>query len=167
MAPVRHRNYGNYSELKDQLSTLHKARIADDPDYRYLVEQIALNDKYTNITSLSLNENTRRSIIDQDTAARNAIENTHRLAKGLPAKDFSVKDDIAAKEQDVTEEASSEESKTNNEKVTDKKSDKESDKVDQRTDFLLTETSHILLDAIQLMKQKNNQTDKSPLASYQ
>lgn len=153
--PVRHRNYGNYSELKEQLGTLHKARIADDPDYRYLVEQIALNDKYTNITSLSLNEKTRRTIIDQDTAARNAIENTHRLAKGLPAKDFSEKDDVASEKQDSNEDAALE----NN--------DKDDDEADQRTDFLLTETSHILLDAIQLMKQKNNQTDNSPLVSHQ
>ena len=169
--PIRHRNYGNYSALKDQLSVLHKTRIADDPDYRYLVEQIALNDKYTNITALSLNEDTRRSIIDEDTAARNAIENTHRLAKGLPIKELN------ANEEETTEEtgtAAANDTEANENKTDDKDTvaaeDKETeeDEADPRTDFLLTETSHILLDAIQLMKQKNSKrTAGAPLAVNQ
>ena len=181
--PIRHRTYGNYRALKDQLSTLHKTRIADDPDYRYLVEQIALNNKYTNMTTLSLNEDTRRSIIDEDTTARNAIENTHRLAKGLPVKDLSANEEettseIAAVEvidTDVVDtdvvgtdgidtdgidtsviDAETKDTQTNEKEA------------DPRTDFLLTETSHILLDAIQLMKQQDNRkTVRTPLAVNQ
>lgn len=159
---VRHRNYGNYSALKSTLNTLHRARITDDPDYRYLVEQIALNDKYTNIKELSLNEDTRRSIIDEDTAARNAIENTHRSAKGLPP----IKSDT------------DEETESANEELEDKstavsaidgedESGSEKDDADPRTDFLLTETGHILLDAIQLMKQKSTGKSDIPIAANQ
>jgi len=167
--PIRHRNYGNYSELTDTLNTQHKARIADDPDYIYLTQQIALNDKYADMTELSLNETVRRSIIDNDTEARNAIENTHRLAKGLPIKDLdteSLDTDDSEKNNEVNSEEHSEgnSEESNSNETSDKtetvlaedenETETEEDP-DPRTDFLLTETSHILLDAIQLMKSAN------------
>ena len=150
--PIRHRNYGNYSALVDTLTTQHKARIADDPDYIYLTEQIALNDKYADMTELSLNEAVRRSIIDNDTEARNAIENTHRLAKGLPIKDLNEESTTDADTQTAENDSSeiSEKVETSETKETEEKAE-----ADPRTDFLLTETSHILLDAIQLMKSAN------------
>ncbi len=150
--PIRHRNYGNYSALVDTLTTQHKARIADDPDYIYLTEQIALNDKYADMTELSLNEAVRRSIIDNDTEARNAIENTHRLAKGLPIKDLNEESTTDADTQTAENDSSeiSEKVETSETKETEEEAE-----ADPRTDFLLTETSHILLDAIQLMKSAN------------
>ena len=152
--PIRHRNYGNYSALVDTLTTQHKARIADDPDYIYLTEQIALNDKYADMTELSLNEAVRRSIIDNDTEARNAIENTHRLAKGLPIKDLNEESTTDADTQTAENDSSeiSEKVETSETKETEEEEEAEAD---PRTDFLLTETSHILLDAIQLMKSAN------------
>ena len=159
--PIRHRNYGNYSELTDTLNTQHKARIADDPDYIYLTQQIALNDKYADMTELSLNETVRRSIIDNDTEARNAIENTHRLAKGLPIKDLdteSLDTDDSEKNNEVnSEESNSNETSDKTETVLaeDENETETEEDPDPRTDFLLTETSHILLDAIQLMKSAN------------
>jgi len=149
--PIRHRNYGNYSALIDTLTTQHKARIADDPDYIYLTEQIALNDKYADMTELSLNEAVRRSIIDNDTEARNAIENTHRLAKGLPIKELN--DEASSDEDSLTAESDSAE--TSEKSAENETEEDEEDEPDPRTDFLLTETSHILLDAIQLMKSAN------------
>ena len=38
---------------------------------------------------------------------------------------------------------------------------------DPRTDFLLTETGHILLDAIQLMKQNSTENSDLPIAANQ
>ena len=159
--PIRHRNYGNYSALVDTLTTQHKARIADDPDYIYLTEQIALNDKYADMTELSLNEAVRRSIIDNDTEARNAIENTHRLAKGLPIKDLNEESTTDADTQtaendssEISEKVETSETKETEETSETKETEEEAE-ADPRTDFLLTETSHILLDAIQLMKSAN------------
>lgn len=159
---VRHRNYGNYSALKNTLNTLHKARITDDPDYRYLVEQIALNDKYTNIKELSLNEATRRSIIDEDTAARNAIENTHRSAKGLPP----IKSETDEKIESASGELEDKSTAVNTIKSEDE-GEGEKEDTDPRTDFLLTETGHILLDAIQLMKQNSTENSDIPIAANQ
>lgn len=153
--PIRHRNYGNYSALVDTLTTQHKARIADDPDYIYLTEQIALNDKYADMTELSLNEAVRRSIIDNDTEARNAIENTHRLAKGLPIKDLNEESTTDADTQTAENDSSEISEKVETSETKETKETEEEEEADPRTDFLLTETSHILLDAIQLMKSAN------------
>ena len=153
--PIRHRNYGNYSALVDTLTTQHKARIADDPDYIYLTEQIALNDKYADMTELSLNEAVRRSIIGNDTEARNAIENTHRLAKGLPIKDLNEESTTDADTQTAENDSSEISEKVETSETKETEETEEEAEADPRTDFLLTETSHILLDAIQLMKSAN------------
>ena len=163
--PIRHRNYGNYSTLVDKLNTQHKARIVDDPDYIYLTEQIALNNKYADMTELSLNEAERRSIIDTDTEARNAIENAHRVAKGLPIKELNTEDNSKASPTDADTQVKVIDSNENLDEaeVVETEDEKESD---PRTDFLLTETSHILLDAIQLMNGAEGDS-KKPLAINQ
>ena len=163
--PIRHRNYGNYSTLVDKLNTQHKARIVDDPDYIYLTEQIALNNKYADMTELSLNEAERRAIIDTDTEARNAIENAHRVAKGLPIKELNTEDNSKASPTDADTQVTVIDSDENLDEaeVVETEDEKESD---PRTDFLLTETSHILLDAIQLMNGAEGDS-KKPLAINQ
>ena len=163
--PIRHRNYGNYSTLVDKLNTQHKARIVDDPDYIYLTEQIALNNKYADMTELSLNEAERRAIIDTDTEARNAIENAHRVAKGLPIKELNTEDNSKASPTDADTQVTVIDSDENLDEaeVVETEDEKESD---PRTDFLLTETSHILLDAIQLMNGAEGDS-KKPLAKNQ
>ena len=163
--PIRHRNYGNYSTLVDKLNTQHKARIVDDPDYIYLTEQIALNNKYADMTKLSLNEAERRAIIDTDTEARNAIENAHRVAKGLPIKELNTEDNSKASPTDADTQVTVIDSNENLDEaeVVETEDEKESD---PRTDFLLTETSHILLDAIQLMNGAEGDS-KKPLAINQ
>ena len=163
--PIRHRNYGNYSTLVDKLNTQHKARIVDDPDYIYLTEQIALNNKYADMTELSLNEAERRSIIDTDTEARNAIENAHRVAKGLPIKELNTEDNSKASPTNADTQVTVIDSNENLDEaeVVETEDEKESD---PRTDFLLTETSHILLDAIQLMNGAEGDS-KKPLAKNQ
>lgn len=162
---IRHKDYGDFDAIETTLYSLHKDRIADDPDYRFLTEQIELNNKYANITSLSLNESKRRALIDEDSKARNDIENVHRASKGLPpkplkkstdseeAKDDVVGDDVAANDSDVDKEPTDMDSNENEANKGDKEDEKE---VDPRTDFLLTETGHILLDAIKLTQTPNN-----------
>lgn len=182
---IRHKDYGDYDSIEERLHELHKARIADDPDYRFLTQQIALNEQYVNVKTLSLNETTRRNLIDEDKAARNKIENEHRLAKGLDP--IPLEEEIDAIEVEANRvEASSEKTQADSEKteVSNSEADDETtqslaeqdaaestdtadsakeddEESDPRTDFLLTETAHILLDSITL----NQQLDKKAVAA--
>lgn len=175
---LRHRDYGNYDEIEDQLFALHKLRIVDDPDYRFLTEQIALNDQYVNVKTLSLNESKRRQLIDEDNKARNAIENAHRASKGLPPKPLpgsetdletanattsapeSENKGIAA--ESITADASNASKATNS---LDDEAKEDDEEADARTDFLLTETGHILLDSISLSQQQARLDSKQKIAA--
>jgi carboxyl-terminal processing protease len=67
------------------LSAEEKARADKDPDYRWLVADLAANDAVRKQTSLSLNlqqRKTERERMDKDRLAR---ENSRRAALGLPA----------------------------------------------------------------------------------
>lgn len=179
--PIRHKNYGDYQSIETQLNTMHKQRVADDPDYRFLIEQIALNDKYANIKTLSLNEAKRRSLIDEDGEARNKIGNAHRVAKGLEPKEYvksgvKVAEDMDASDAELKENDQPQSDSIDTtliESVHNEEDDTEADDADPRTDFLLTETGNILIDAINLFEQaqgtKNRATAKleKPLAVSQ
>ena len=133
---IKHRQYNDFNSIKPWLIERHRQRTANDPDYNYLVEKIQLNKQYQTIETLSLNEEKRRDLIKQDTDARQAIENRYRLAKGLPP---------------LPEEANDSDDEEDNSELT--QSDNKDN--DERTDFLLTETAHILLDATFFNQQKN------------
>ena len=118
-----------------------------------MVEKIQLNKQYQTIKTLSLNEDKRRDLIKQDTDARQEIENNYRLAKGLPALPDAANDSGG-------EEANSDAEAANDSDVgsdvgSSKLTQTEEKNNDERTDFLLTETAHILLDATFFNQQKN------------
>jgi len=138
--PVRHKQYNDFDSIEPLLIERHRQRTANDPDYNYLIEKIELNKKYQAVETLSLNEDKRRDLIKQDSDAREAIENRYRLAKGLPVLTDEANDSDTAKS-----------SRVNDEEIA---SFEEKDK-DERTDFLLTETAHILLDATFISQQNN------------
>tara|TARA_S200000501_G_scaffold378661_1_gene442602 strand:+ start:4788 stop:6935 length:2148 start_codon:yes stop_codon:yes gene_type:complete len=140
---VRHKQYNDFDNIEPLLIEKHRERTANDPDYNYLVEKIQLNKQYQKVETLSLNEDERRDLIKQDSDARDAIENRYRLAKGLPALSNAANDsDTEGKNSD------SDNDSTANESVLTHLEDK-----DERTDFLLTETAHILLDATFINQQ--------------
>lgn len=151
---VRHKQYNDFDSIEPLLIEKHRQRIANDPDYNYLVEKIELNQQYQAVETLSLNEDKRRDLIKQDSDAREAIENRYRLAKGLPA----LSD--AANDSDTEEKASDSETAkssiiNDNELTTFEEKDN-----DERTDFLLTETAHILLDATFINQQNKLSLNK-------
>ena len=138
---VRHKQYNDFDSIEPLLIEKHRQRIANDPDYIYLIEKIQLNKQYQAVETLSLNEDKRRDLIKQDSDAREAIENRYRLAKGLPALSDAA-NDSDAKEKASDSETAKSSIINDNELTTFEEKDN-----DERTDFLLTETAHILLDA--------------------
>ncbi|MBQ77566.1 MAG: hypothetical protein CL692_03185 [Cellvibrionales bacterium] len=146
---VRHKQYNDFNRIESLLIESHQKRTANDPDYNYLIEKIQLNKQYQAIKTMSLNEDKRRDLIKQDTDARQEIENNYRLAKGLPPLPDAANDSDA-------EEANSDAEAANDSDVGGSKLTQTEEKTnDERTDFLLTETAHILLDATFFNQQKN------------
>ncbi|MBT8138670.1 MAG: carboxy terminal-processing peptidase [Gammaproteobacteria bacterium] len=136
--PLRHRVYGDFSPLVNSLQQEHAARVGDDPDYRYLVDKISLNDKYKAITDLPLSLSKRKAMIEADESDREALERALRVAKGLPAEPEEEPADNAGDDNKTLA------------SVDVDKQEAGSDEQDPRSDFLLNEAASILLDAISL-----------------
>lgn len=80
---VPHRRY-NLTDLPvDRLIERHKSRLSQDPDLRYLNDELALMKERRAQQSISLNEEQRREEAKNYDLTRLAIENKRRSAKGL------------------------------------------------------------------------------------
>ena len=154
---LRHRRYGDFAPITDQIKLKHETRIKDDPDYRYLIEQIKLNDKYNAMSALPLNLEARQAMIEHDESERESIENELRIAKGLPPlnKDNNEGDKAAADDVSQSDGSASPIASQENHIPSTNKEDAEEEGNDARTDFLLTEAANILLDAIALSSKPN------------
>ena len=171
--PLRHRRYGDFTAIAAQLEQKHQVRIKDDPDYLYLLEQIKLNDKYSALTALPLNFAKRQAMIEQDETARETIENTLRLAKGLPILEDEDTDQTVdgpdkkvASLLDTADPANP--NNTPGKSAIEQKNDsadEENEENDPRTDFLLTETANILLDSLALARDLSNGSAKRVAAN--
>jgi len=82
--PVRHRLYDAFGPLVPALEKRHRSRAANDPDFIYLTDQVALAEETRGITRLPLAEAARRAMREEQEARALAIENKRRQAKGLP-----------------------------------------------------------------------------------
>ncbi|PTQ87921.1 carboxy terminal-processing peptidase [Agitococcus lubricus] len=82
ISPVRYMSYGSYQRQLPLLRVKSAQRQKEDPDFRYLNEQIALAESLKKDTRISLNEEKRRQEQDELDAKRLAIENERRKAKG-------------------------------------------------------------------------------------
>ena len=65
------------------LTTLHEKRAANDPDYLYLQDQVAIAQEARTITALPLQESGRLAMRDDQESKALVIENKRRVAKGL------------------------------------------------------------------------------------
>ncbi len=143
ISPIRHRRYYDLPAILPELRTKHEQRVSNDPDFIFLTEQLALIEKSREIDSIPLNEQERRQFQDNEKAKNLAIENKRRIAKGLePLKSFSDDEekqdaDNVADNTDADETAESAEDEDKEEPI----------------DPLLTESGHILMDAIPAYKQ--------------
>lgn len=134
--PVRHRKYFDLPAVIPTLISKHEQRMKIDPDFIFLQDQLQLMEANRAITSLSLNEETRRTLQLSAKEKALAIENKRRVAKGLEPLDALETDD---------ENNSLATLDTDEKKITDSESEDEKSK---EISPLLTETGHILLDSL-------------------
>ena len=82
--PVVHRKYHNIPVLAPQLATLYRARVADNPDFIFLQDSLALAADNRARSTLPLQEAARFDLQARQKAKSLAIGNKRRQAKGLP-----------------------------------------------------------------------------------
>lgn len=133
-----------YYDLKKSLPILeqrHLTRVAKDPDFRFLKEQLAAIEKYRDRKYLSLNMAKRKKEREEQKAMQLAMENRRRVAKGEAPLDALEEDELDAPEDLLISPANEAESE-----------DSEGEK--ERPDPLLQEAGHILVDAIPAFRQE-------------
>ncbi len=126
--PIRHHRYFDFPKILPQLNNDHQQRMAGDPDFIFLNDQIALMEEARNIEFINLNENLRSKERADNKSKSLAIENKRRIAKGLePLESIPDEDD---------------------DELAATAADEEDDSEDEEVDPLLFETGRILVDSI-------------------
>jgi carboxyl-terminal processing protease len=140
--PIRHRLYYNIPSIVPQLISKHEQRMKTDPDFIFLNEQLDLMEEARAITSIQLNEQLRIAETESEKQKALEIENKRRIAKGLKPieKLDSNEEELAVHDTDAIS-------------SDDKDNEKETEK-DKEVDPLLTETGHILLDALPIYQPR-------------
>ena len=87
ITPARFNRYHDYGAIMPMLTTLHEKRAANDPDYLYLQDQVAIAQSARTITALPLQEAGRLAMRDDQESKALVIENKRRVAKGLQPLD--------------------------------------------------------------------------------
>ena len=144
IAPARFNRYHDYGAIMPMLTTLHEKRAANDPDYRYLEDQVTIAREARSITALPLQESGRVAMRDDQETKALVIENKRRAAKGLEPLDSLSGD---SEEETLLADAPIEAEGPSSVEGTDTV---ESDEDQELGDVLLVETGRILVDAITL-----------------
>ncbi len=136
---VRPVEYNTYFPIKDILTDLqvkHDERVANDPDFIYLAEQIERSREMRERTLLSLNEAAVRKERDDNRLAEFNANNMRLFLKGLPMEEWT---EPTEEELDPDAVAA----------VTPEETDEEEE--NQEDDPLLVESSYILIDMAQML----------------
>ncbi len=123
------RNYYDLDPVMEQLRRRHHGRTENNPEFEYLTQRLAYQLKLRADTTVSLNEDTRRSERKMLDEWRLSFENKHREVRGLAP--VTKVDDLDEAEADLAGET------TENEK-------------DAAPDALIIESANILVDFISL-----------------
>jgi carboxyl-terminal processing protease len=142
IAPARFNRYQDYDTILPGLMALHQQRAANDPDYRYLEDQVEMAREARKVSALPLQKSGRLAMRDEQEAKALAIENRRRAAKGQAPLESLISGD-----------EETEDSLTLSEEETGALSDDtdhslENTGEDEPSDVLLLETGRILVDAI-------------------
>ena len=138
--PIRHRKYFGIPAVIPALIAKHEQRMETDPDFIFLKDQLQVMEENRKITSLSLNEETRRTLQLSIEGKALAIENKRRIAKGLePLDDLETDESESAADVNTADTADTADTAAS-------ASDAEDE--DKEIGPLLTETGHILLDSL-------------------
>ena len=143
IAPARFNRYHDYGAIMPMLTTLHEKRAANDPDYLYLQDRVAIAQEARSITALPLQETGRLAMRDEQESKALVIENKRRVAKGQEPLENLADEEQDAQGIDVDSESATPSPEDADETRTDANpGDSE--------DVLLMETGRILVDAITL-----------------
>ncbi|MCH1581023.1 MAG: carboxy terminal-processing peptidase [Luminiphilus sp.] len=141
ISPARFNRYQDYNTILPGLMARHQQRAANDPDYRYLEDQVEMAREARKVSALPLQESGRLAMRDEQEAKALAIENRRRSAKGLATLESlaSANDDAEdamtpSEQTTTTPEPSSESPEDTREEAT--------------ADVLLLETGRILVDSV-------------------
>ena len=141
ISPARFNRYQDYNTILPGLMARHQQRAANDPDYRYLEDQVEMAREARKVSALPLQESGRLAMRDEQEAKALAIENRRRSAKGLATLESlaSANDDAEdamtpSEQTTATSEPSSESPEDTREEAT--------------ADVLLLETGRILVDSV-------------------
>jgi carboxyl-terminal processing protease len=141
ISPARFNRYQDYNTILPGLMARHQQRAANDPDYRYLEDQVEMAREARKVSALPLQESGRLAMRDEQEAKALAIENRRRSAKGLATLESlaSANDDAEdamppSEQTTTTSEPSSESPEDTPEEAT--------------ADVLLLETGRILVDSV-------------------
>jgi carboxyl-terminal processing protease len=130
--PVRHHRYNDLNDLIPQLTLLSKDRSQRNPDFVFLEEQVELAMAAREMEEITLNEQARIALRDDQEAKALAIENRRRKGKGEELLTSLESDEDEESDADAEDAAEDE---------------------DNEPDVLLTEAGNILVDALILKRQ--------------
>lgn len=133
IAPAEYRAEADFAPLLPLLQGRHETRAAADPEFRWWNEDVAEYRRQRALTSISLNEATRRAEREAQETRRKQRE-AQRKAAGLDDTELGEADDgLQADERDVAADAAREK------------------RDEDKPDVLLRESAAILADAIDLL----------------
>ncbi|MBE5317371.1 MAG: carboxy terminal-processing peptidase [Xanthomonadales bacterium] len=133
IAPASYEAYGDFAPLLPMLKTKHEARIAEDQEFQWWIEDVEEYRSLRDRKTLSLNEATRRAERERDEARRKARDE-QRKALGQ-----SVDEDAVAELDDGLQ-------------ADERPIEAEDESADEKPDALVRETAHLLVDAIDLLR---------------
>ncbi len=145
--------YPSSDAIQDMLPTLrkdHEQRIADDPDFQYLVKRIKLARKQSDQKTVSLDINQRRQEQQQLEQQMLALANAHRKATGKPPyKDYKTFENA----QDAADTAGDNDSSGGADDTLPTQT--AGSEGNDKTDAYETESANILLDMIHIYAQQH------------
>ncbi|SMF39064.1 C-terminal processing peptidase-1. Serine peptidase. MEROPS family S41A [Alteromonadaceae bacterium Bs31] len=140
---VPHASYFDFTSLVPRLVTQHQKRVAGDPDFNFILDQIKIMENNKSKKVISLNEKER--IAEKERLEKQAmdVENKRRLAKKMtPYKNL---EEFRKSEEETDEE------------LEEKRASNSHNDIDVDGDTLLIETGNILIDLIRLSSNSRTQ----------
>jgi carboxyl-terminal processing protease len=133
IAPAKFDSYGDFKPMLPLLKSKHEARIAQDQEFQWWIEDVNEYRELRERKTLSLNEATRRAEREREEARRTARE-AQRKALGQEVDEDAVAtldDGLQADERPI---------------------EADEDSAEEKPDALVRETAHLLIDAIDLLR---------------
>ena len=140
ISPARFNRYQDYNTILPGLMARHQQRAANDPDYRYLEDQVEMAREARKVSALPLQESGRLAMRDEQEAKALAIENRRRSAKGL-----ATLESLASSNDDAKDAMTPSEQTTT---TPEPSSEPEDTREEAAADVLLLETGRILVDSV-------------------